>query len=70
MNKTLDFITSALFGGGISYGIGYVWFLLSDMNALNAIFMLAGISWVAIGALTALVAGVVWAFRHVRITIV
>lgn len=70
MNKTLDFICSALCGGGISYSLGYLAFLIWDINTLNAIMMLAGMTWVAIATVTAIVGGLVWTARHVRLTIV
>lgn len=67
MNKTCDFICSALCGGGISYLIGYTWFLLGDINTLNAIMILAGLVWFSIGTIVALIASVVWTVRHVRV---
>lgn len=70
MNKTCDFISSSLLGGGIAYFIGYIWFLLGDMNVFNAILMFSGISLVSLGVGVALVGTLVWAARHVRITIV
>lgn len=70
MNKTLDFICSALCGGGFGYYLGYIWYLLADMNVLNAILMVSGLALVAIGTVTAIVGGLVWTARHVRLTIV
>lgn len=70
MNKTCDFIVSAFCGGGISYLLGYAWFLLGDIGTLNAIMMLAGLVWIFIALLVSLGAGIVWTARHVRITVV
>lgn len=70
MTKTMDFITSALFASFIGWTVGYGWFLLADINTVNAILMLTSMVWFGIGAITAIVGGVVWAIRHVRITIV
>lgn len=70
MNKTIDFICSALCGGGISYLLGYIWYLLADMNVLNAILIGSGLVLIAIGTVTAIVGVLVWTARHVRLTIV
>lgn len=67
---TVDFITTSFVAAGLSYLLGYVWFLISDINTPNAILMLAGLTWLAIAIVTALVASLVWVVRHVRITIV
>lgn len=70
MTKTMDFVVSSLFSGGIGYLIGYVWFLLTDINTFNAILMLAGLTVTALALLTATAGIAVWTVRHVRLTIV
>lgn len=70
MNKTCDFLVNAFFASFLAWTVGYGWFLLSDLNTINAILMLASMVWTCIAVIVAIVGGLVWAIRHVRISII
>lgn len=65
-----DFITNTYGSAFFSFWLGYLWFVTMDINAGNAIVMLAGIAFFAVATATTAVAGIIWIAKHVRITIV
>ncbi len=70
MNTITDFITNTYGSALFSFWLGYLWFVTMGVNGGNAIMMLGGVAFFAIATIAAVVAGAIWAAKHIRITII
>jgi hypothetical protein len=66
----LNAIIETYYAAFVAWTIGYIWFLITDANVLNAILMLTGMALAAVACIMAAVTAIVWIARHVRIVIV